>query len=357
MLNKAASEPVDIAVHPLEAHSFAAFGDIISADPARMRFINRGAVKRYHDLARIEAYGANSAVLFNIFRANAFSLPIDITMVERHPYGSQAFFPIGNRPFLVVVAQDRAGVPQQPQAFLARAGQGVNYRANVWHHPLLALDELSDFVVIDRAGQENNLEEYFYDSLYRISSLDSRTDGAHSAKTDTICLEELNAASPEIFCAALSGIFEHSPWIAAKVAPQRPFASVDALHRSLMAQLLKCDEDTQIALIRTHPDLAGKAARQGTLTDASQREQNRAGLDKLSDEELDTFQRLNAAYRECFGFPYIIAVRGFARPYDKTSILTDMRERLNNSPGAERRKALRHIARITQLRLKDLLGE
>ncbi|RCL01918.1 MAG: ureidoglycolate lyase [Candidatus Tokpelaia sp. JSC188] len=162
--------PIELAVHPLEKNSFAPFGDIIFADPARMRFINNGTTKRYHDLCQVEIYGKAASILINIFRGTGFSLPLDITMVERHPYGSQAFFPLDQRPFLVVVAQDNNDAPQTPQAFLAQPGQGINYRSNTWHHPLLALDKTTDFLVMDRKGPENNLEEYFYDTTYRISN-------------------------------------------------------------------------------------------------------------------------------------------------------------------------------------------
>jgi len=136
-----------------------------------MFYINNGTTKRYHDLADIQVRGTDAAFFFNIFRGNPFSIPIDIKMMERHPYGSQAFFPVNGCRFLVVVAEDQAGIPQKPQAFITKEGEGVNYRIGAWHHPLLALEKTSDFVVIDRAGQEKNLEEHFYDKIYKIKSL------------------------------------------------------------------------------------------------------------------------------------------------------------------------------------------
>jgi len=287
-----------------------------------------------------EAYGTNVAVLFNIFRGNPFSLPVDIRMVERLLYGSQAFFPLERRPFLVIVAEDRWGL-QQSQAFLAKAGQGVNYRANVWHHPLLVLDAVSDFVVVDRAGWENNLEEYFYGMAYRIGSLADRYSGGQCMKNRTTRLEELNGVSSEMFCFILSGIFKHSPWVEKRIVSRRPFASAEALYRSMAAEVHRSSKKEKMALIRAHPDLAGKAARHGTLTDESGHEQKGAGLDRLEAEDFSEFQRLNTAYKERFGFLCIITVRDFDRHHDKFSILANMRERLYNIPYDEYQEALR----------------
>lgn len=158
-----------LAVEPLTKAAFASFGDVIETESAERRLINNGTTERFHDLARVEAAGSDARVLVNIFRGQAFSSPIDIRMMERHPYGSQAFMPLGGRPFLAVVAQDIAGRPGRPRVFLARGDQGVNYGRNVWHHPLLALQQASDFLVVDRAGREDNLEEYVFPDLsYRI---------------------------------------------------------------------------------------------------------------------------------------------------------------------------------------------
>ncbi len=90
-------------------------------------------------------------------------------MMERHPLGSQSFSPLSGRPFLVVVADDDGGRPGRPQVFLARGDQGVNYRRNVWHYPLMPLQAVSDFLVADRDGPGNNLEEYFFDEPYMIA--------------------------------------------------------------------------------------------------------------------------------------------------------------------------------------------
>jgi ureidoglycolate lyase len=127
-----------------------------------MRLINGGTTERFHALAEAEALGEGASVILNIFRGQPRHFPYSLDMMERHPFGSQSFSPISGRPFLVVVAEDEAGKPGRPQVFFAGAHQGVNYRANTWHHPLMALGEVSDFLVVDRAGPGNNLEEFFY---------------------------------------------------------------------------------------------------------------------------------------------------------------------------------------------------
>ena len=134
--------------------------------------INQGRAIRFHDLAKVEAKGKKSRVLINVFRSLPISFPLIIDMMERHPYGSQAFLPAVDHPFLVVVAKDEGGKPSAPQAFYCPSGVGVNYHKNVWHFPLLALFKTSDFYVVDRGGVENNLEEYFYkDEAWQISRL------------------------------------------------------------------------------------------------------------------------------------------------------------------------------------------
>lgn len=161
-----------LVVEELTKEAFAPFGDVIETAGAELRLINNGTTERYHDLARVEAVGTEARVLVNIFRGQSFEAPIEIAMMERHPFGSQAFIPLNGRPFLVVVAQDSNGEPAHPRVFLARGNQGVNYLRNVWHHPLLALEQESDFLVVDRGGREDNLEEYFFsDSAYRIETL------------------------------------------------------------------------------------------------------------------------------------------------------------------------------------------
>lgn len=161
-----------LEVEPLTKAAFAPFGDVIEVDGAERRLINNGTTERFHDLARVEATGTDARVLINIFRGQSFAAPVDIVMMERHPFGSQAFVPLNGRPFLVVVAEDVEGKPARPKAFLARGDQGVNYWRNVWHHPLVSLEQTSDFLIVDRTGNEDNLEEYFLpDVVYRIEAI------------------------------------------------------------------------------------------------------------------------------------------------------------------------------------------
>lgn len=151
-----------LMVQPLTPEAFAPFGDVIEAGLGEIKHINWDRTERHHALATVDVIGDKAHVLMNIFRSQAWDLPIHIKMVERHPLGSQAFMPLSGGDYLVVVAQDHEGTPQQPLVFLARGTQGVNYHRNVWHHPLLALGETADFLVVDRGGEGNNLEEYYY---------------------------------------------------------------------------------------------------------------------------------------------------------------------------------------------------
>lgn len=161
-----------LPITPLTQAAFAPFGQVIECDPATMRLINSGTTERYHALGRVEALGTDAQVVINIFRGQPRAFPYRVDMMERHPYGSQSFQPLGGRPWLVVVAGDEGGRPGEPRVFLARGDQGVNYRANTWHHPLMALRETSDFLVVDRLGQEHNLEEYFYQSYFFIAEVE-----------------------------------------------------------------------------------------------------------------------------------------------------------------------------------------
>lgn len=160
--------PRSLTIHMLSSQSFAPFGDVIEADPATMRLINGGTTERFHALASPEVVGEGARVILNIFRGQPRRFPYEITMMERHPFGSQSFTPLSGRPFLVAVSLDEGGRPGEPKVFLAQAHQGVNYHRNVWHHPLMALGEISDFLVADRDGPGNNLEEFFFEEPYRI---------------------------------------------------------------------------------------------------------------------------------------------------------------------------------------------
>ncbi|MET3924395.1 ureidoglycolate lyase [Devosia sp. 2618] len=152
-----------IFIEPLTAAAFAPFGQVIELDGAQHYTINSGMTERYHDLAHVELGGANPRPLISIFRGQPYDLPLTLRLVERHPFGSQAFYPLSERPFLVIVAEDRSGTPDTPRAFLTKPGQGVNIGMNTWHGVLTTLGEVSDFLVVDRGGDGNNLEEHHFD--------------------------------------------------------------------------------------------------------------------------------------------------------------------------------------------------
>jgi ureidoglycolate lyase len=159
-------------VEPLTREAFAPFGDVIEASEAARHFpINDGTTERYHDLAKIDLDAQGRAIL-SIFRAQPRTLPLTLTMLERHPLGSQAFMPLSGHPYLVAVAA-RADTFQagDVRVFLARADQGVNYAVGVWHHPLLALDEVCDFLIVDRAGPGPNCDERDLPEPLTISTL------------------------------------------------------------------------------------------------------------------------------------------------------------------------------------------
>ena len=164
--------------------------------------------------------------------------------------------------------------------------------------------------------------------------------------------EEAGRLDRERFVARFGELYEHSPWVAEAAWERRPFATRAELERAFDHAVDEAGEARQLALIRAHPDLAGRAARAGTLTSASTGEQASAGLDALSPEELGRLDELNGAYRERFGFPYVVA----AREHTKDSILADLAARLGNDPDAERRTALGEIGKIARLRLDALVA-
>ncbi|MDB5433186.1 MAG: ureidoglycolate lyase [Caulobacter sp.] len=141
---------------PLTPEAFAPFGEVIFADPAKAMDINYGNTVRFNDLARVAVDGGHAIV--SLFRSIPLE-PLELKIMERHPLGSQAFMPLNGRPYLVVVAPPGDLDPDKVQAFLAGPNQGVNYAPGVWHHFLLALGEVSDFLVIDREGPEDNCDE------------------------------------------------------------------------------------------------------------------------------------------------------------------------------------------------------
>jgi ureidoglycolate lyase len=167
-------DAVSLSVRPLSKEAFAPFGDVVETEGAEVRLINQGSTERFHDLARIDVAEGGGHAIASIFRGQPFEPPVTISMMERHPLGSQMFYPLAGRPFLVVVASDEDGRPGEPEAFLCPPGKGVNYARNVWHHPLISLGAVSDFLVVDRDGPGSNLQEHAYsDAFYRIDRVET----------------------------------------------------------------------------------------------------------------------------------------------------------------------------------------
>ncbi len=164
-----------------------------------------------------------------------------------------------------------------------------------------------------------------------------------------LTLARLNSMNQTGFTTALGFAFELSPWVVERAWDERPFASVEALHEAMMAVLEASTTADKLALIRAHPELASKAAIAKTLTAESNAEQASAGLDRLTPEEFARFHDLNAAYRDRFGFPFIICVR----LNDKASILAAMQARLSNDEATEIAEAIAQIGLISKLRLLD----
>lgn len=168
-----------------------------------------------------------------------------------------------------------------------------------------------------------------------------------------LTLAELNRLDQAAFTATLGSVFESSPWVAAGAFPSRPFASLDDLQRAMAGVVRRASRADQLALLRAHPDLAGRLARAGAISAASVAEQASAGLDALTAEEARRFDALNRAYRERFGFPFIITVRRHA----KAGILAAFERRLGHGLDEEIAAALDEVVEIARLRLLDRVAE
>src|SRR6202045_2086514 len=164
-------------------------------------------------------------------------------------------------------------------------------------------------------------------------------------------LSDLNASSKGDFVAALSNIFEYSPWIPEQVASARPVAGVKQLFDAMKAAVDRAPSELRLALIKAHPDLANRTQRAAGLTAESSAEQDSIGLDRLSDAEYQAFERVNNAYRAKFVFPYIVCVRRHTRD----SILRDFERRLPNDANTETEKSIEEICRIAALRVDQLV--
>jgi ureidoglycolate lyase len=143
---------------PITAENFAPFGDLIEVGENPL-LINYGFTERHHDLARLDLTEQGGRPLLSIFRSRPLPRPLRLNIMERHPLSSQAFMPLGDQPYLVVVAPAGPFDPQALRAFIAGPGQGVNYARGTWHHFCLALNAPSDFLVIDRGGEGSNCDE------------------------------------------------------------------------------------------------------------------------------------------------------------------------------------------------------
>jgi ureidoglycolate lyase len=154
-----------LTAEPLTAEAFAPWGDVIEATGASFP-INDGMCDRFHDLARMEFEGGRAGI--SIGWGRPYPLPHAFRLVERHPLGTQAFLPMTEEPFLVVVAPDEGGRPGRPRAFITRPGQGVNYLRNAWHGVLTPLGRPGLFAIVDRIGEGVNLEEHLYDADWQI---------------------------------------------------------------------------------------------------------------------------------------------------------------------------------------------
>jgi 2-oxo-4-hydroxy-4-carboxy-5-ureidoimidazoline decarboxylase len=168
----------------------------------------------------------------------------------------------------------------------------------------------------------------------------------------SISIADINAMRPDEFVAALGGVFEHSPWIAERAFVRRPFADMAGLHEAMVDVVRSASREEQLGLLRAHPELAGREAQAGTLTADSTAEQRSAGLNALTRDEMARVARLNHAYRDRFGFPFIIAVRR----HSKDGIFAEFERRLGNDAETERRECLEQVYIITRLRLDALVA-
>lgn len=156
-----------IQIEPLTPQAFAPFGDVLSFDGEADKIINQGYCGRYHDRAALD-FGPDGRAGISLFDAVPRQLPLIVDMVERHPDGSQAFLPMTEHPFLVIVAEDAGGTPARPRAFITAPHQGVNYHRGTWHGVLTPLHAPGRFAVFDRIGATPNLEEHWFDAPWRV---------------------------------------------------------------------------------------------------------------------------------------------------------------------------------------------
>lgn len=155
-----------LSISPLVQSEFELFGDILQVQPSPTIMINQGNCARYSDLAKLDF--SDGRVGISVFHAHPYRSPLTLSMMERHPAGSQAFIPMSSDPFLVIVAPDNDGCPGLPRVFMSDGLQGVNYHRNTWHGVLTPIEGNGLFTVIDRIGDGSNLEEHWLETSYQI---------------------------------------------------------------------------------------------------------------------------------------------------------------------------------------------
>jgi ureidoglycolate lyase len=168
---------IAIPLHPLTRENFAPFGELLTLDDAEHFPINSGTTERYHALSKVDVTDQGGQPIISLFRGQAFHLPFQLRVMERHPLGSQTFIPVNAQPgsrYLVVVAApcpaNEPAIGAGMRAFIARGFEGVTYGKGVWHHPLISLDRDADFIVVDRQGSGNNCDEITLGAQYVVSS-------------------------------------------------------------------------------------------------------------------------------------------------------------------------------------------
>lgn len=164
----------ELVPEPLTKAAFAPFGTVIELDGAETFMINEGTTQRFHALASLDVQADEGEGILSVFRASAHTFPIELSMMECHPLGSQAFVPLNqDAPWLVVAAPGPLPTAETCRAFIARGDQGVQYARGVWHHPLLSLTDNADFLVADRKGPGENLQEVAFDGAPAVIRLDA----------------------------------------------------------------------------------------------------------------------------------------------------------------------------------------
>lgn len=159
-----------LPIEPLTKAAFAPFGDVIETEGSAHFLINNGSTQRFDRLADVQLGTEQDQAAISIFRARTLPMPLTVSMLERHPLGSQAFIPLLGNAFLIVVAP-AGDVPRSEdvRAFISDGRQGINYHKGVWHHPVLALHDQDDFLIVDRKGPGNNCDEFFFEACDLLS--------------------------------------------------------------------------------------------------------------------------------------------------------------------------------------------